>query len=103
MYSYVPFVFCLIPAVILRILCEFYHKKDTFLFKMLMGTAQIVCIAAVNILLVLLMMPDAGSRYTAIFAAVVACLVGIMVHFMNLIGTKKRGLSELQKAELMDL
>lgn len=91
-------------AIILRILVELYNKKYTFGYRFIIGSLQIACISGVNILMVVCLLPQLGySEFIPIVCAAISGLIGIFVHSMNLLGTKKRSLSEAQKAELMDL
>lgn len=91
-------------AILLRILVELYNQKNSFLHRLIIGSLQIICIAGVNILMVVSLLPSMGySEFVPIVCTAISCLIGIFVHFMNLLGTKKHPLTETQKAELMDL
>lgn len=97
---------CIPCMVLLKYLTFVYAKKDHLAYRMMLGLAEILCLAMLNVLLMISVeqfLPEAGSRAPAIFAAGCTALLAAVVHSMNLMGEKKRRLTEQQKAELMDM
>ncbi len=96
---------CLPPIFLLKYLTFVFPKKDTFAHKMLVGSGEIVCLALLSIGLVVnayIFLPDSGIAPVAV-GVVCATLVGIVVLCQNLMGGRKRRLTEMEKAELMDM
>lgn len=91
-------------GITLRILVELYNQKVSFWHQLIIGGLQILCIAGVNILMVVYLLPQMEyNLFIPIVCAAISGILGVYVHFMNLIGKKKHPLNELQKAEILDM
>lgn len=96
---------CLPSIFLLKYLTFIFPKKDTFAHKMLVGTGEIVCIAVLSVGMVLnayVFIPS-SSIAPVVIGIVCTMLVGIIVLCQNLMGERKRRLTEMEKAELMDM
>lgn len=96
---------CLPALALLKYFTFIFPKKDTFLHKFLVGIGEILCICVLGAAMVInarIFIPDDGLVPVLIGIACTA-LVGIVVLCQNLMGEKKRRLTEMEKAELMDL
>lgn len=97
----------IIPCmVLLKYLTFVYAKNNQFGYRLILGAAEILSLCVMSVLLMISVeqyLPGAGSRVSAMFAIGCTALLAIVVHCMNLMGEKKRRLTEQQKAELMDL
>lgn len=97
---------CIPCMVLLKYLTFIYAKKDQFGFRLLIGASEIVSLCAMNVLLMISFeqfILEPGSRVPAILATTCTAAFAFLVHSMNLMGERKRRLTEQQKAELMDL
>lgn len=96
---------CLPSIFLLKYLTFIFPKKDTFAHKMLVGTGEIVCIAVLSVGMVLnayIFLPD-NSIATVVVGVACTMLVSVVVLCQNLMGERKRRLTEMEKAELMDM
>lgn len=108
--SYV-FLACVVIALVLRGLVELYNRSSTFLHRLIVGFLQILCLAGVNILMVVTVTANleapSGAAASGLFIPIVSAaftgMLGMMLHFMNLIGESRYHLSEKEKAELNNL
>lgn len=96
-----------LPVIcLLKYLTFIYAKRDTFLYRMLVGTGEIICLMALNIgfiYYVPIFADNASGSVVGIAASVFTGLIAILIHSQNLMGERKRPLTDLQKAELMDM
>lgn len=95
-----------VPMGILKVLIDAYPRRSDLLYRSLIGGGEILCVASANVLMLLYIehvVPESSGLVGSVICVLGSALVGIFVHIMNLMGEKKRRLTEQQKAELMDL
>lgn len=97
--------YCVV-AILLKLLVAFYPKRSTLLWRSLVGTGEFLlcgCVSFLMLAYIYVQIPESFGLASSIVTTLTGTAVCIFVHVMNLMGEKKRNLTEQQKAELMDL